>query len=200
MSAFGTAIESATPLLTTAETSALVQLLLTKVEEQIERLSGIVRVLPAGQALWRPELPRVSFPQLRCLGEVLGHLLQCLAGFVAVLYAVHPESLGHFLELKKRRVNHVYEKAEVLDRIEEYQECIRAGFQLLQDQDLARVIPTVFVPQGEAVLTLLLGNLEHLLNHKHELFFYAKLMKVQLTSRDLYRFRTELRRDADATH
>lgn len=59
------------------------------------------------------------------------------------------------------------------------------------DKLLARPIPTVFVPSGEAVLTVLLGNLEHLLNHKHQLFFYLKLLGVVVTTRDLYRLRKE---------
>ncbi len=38
-------------------------------------------------------------------------------------------------------------------------------------------------------MTLLLGNLEHLLNHKYQLFFYLKLLGVPVNSSDLYRFR-----------
>jgi hypothetical protein len=182
--------EQQTP--STAATDRLAGLILAKVDEQIERLSAIVAQLPPGQSHWTPELPLTSFPQPWCLGRVLGHLLQCLAGFVAVLYAVHPEELAHFLELKERPVNHVCERDEALSRIEEYQRYIRSGFQLLRDDELARVLPTVFVAEGEAVLTLLLGNLEHLVNHKHELFFYAKLLEIPLTSENLYRFRTQL--------
>jgi hypothetical protein len=164
-------------------------LILSKLDEQIELLKGIIRRLPDGKTLWTPELPPASFPQPKCLGGVLGHLLQCLAGFVAVLFAAHPERLGHLLELKQRPVNHICEQYEALARIEEYQRAIRAGFLLLEESDLARTIPTVFVPEGEAVLTLLLGNFEHLVNHKHELFFYTKLLGIPLTSPDLYRFR-----------
>ena len=40
-------------------------------------------------------------------------------------------------------------------------------------------------------MTLLLGNLEHLINHKHQLFTYLKQMGVEVTTRDLYRFRGE---------
>ena len=50
-------------------------------------------------------------------------------------------------------------------------------------------MPTVFVPQGESILTLLLGNLEHLINHKHQLFTYLKQMGVPVATPDLYRFR-----------
>jgi len=60
---------------------------------------------------------------------------------------------------------------------------------LLSDDDLNRRIPTVFVPEGESLLTLLLGNLEHFINHKHQLFTYLKRMGVPVGSQDLYRFR-----------
>lgn len=39
-------------------------------------------------------------------------------------------------------------------------------------------------------MTLLLGNLEHLINHKHQLFSCLRVMGVALDSRDLYRFRS----------
>jgi hypothetical protein len=50
-------------------------------------------------------------------------------------------------------------------------------------------VATVFVERGEPLLTLLLGNLEHLINHKHQLFTYLKQMGVDVNTRDLYRFR-----------
>jgi hypothetical protein len=42
------------------------------------------------------------------------------------------------------------------------------------------------------LLTLLLGNLEHLMNHKHELFTCLKQTGVEANSSDLYRFRGEM--------
>jgi len=60
----------------------------------------------------------------------------------------------------------------------------------MQDSDLSVPVPTVFVKDGEPLLTLLLGNLEHLINHKHQLFMYLKLMGVNVQSADLYHFRT----------
>ncbi|HWS52960.1 MAG TPA: DinB family protein [Pyrinomonadaceae bacterium] len=162
---------------------------MAKLDEQIDLLAGIVRRLPAGQTHFTPELPAATFPQPKSLGQVLGHLLQCLAGFVAVLHAAHPQRLAHLLELKRRPVNHVCERDEALGRIEEYRAAVRAAFPLVGDDDLARPLPTVFAPEGEAVLTLLLGNFEHLVNHKHELFYYARLLGLPLASRDLYRFR-----------
>jgi hypothetical protein len=45
------------------------------------------------------------------------------------------------------------------------------------------------VAEGEPLLTLLLGNLEHLINHKHQLFWYLKLLGVSVRTPDLYRLR-----------
>ena len=72
-----------------------------------------------------------------------------------------------------------------------YRERIEEGFALLTDGELALRLPTIFVPTGEPLITLLLGNLEHLINHKHQLFSYLKQMGVVVGTRDLYRFRGE---------
>lgn len=163
-----------------------------KIDEQSELLCGIIAKLPAGKLDWAPPMPLTQAPPPKRVAEVLGHLLQCFAGVLAVLHAAHPDRLQHFMELKNRRVNHYCTEAEALERVAEYRRYIREGFESLSDEDLAVSRPTVFVPAGESVLTLLLGNLEHILNHKHELFVYAKGLGASLVSRDLYRFRTEL--------
>lgn len=167
----------------------LTYLVFEKVDEQIERLEQILSQLPAGKLYWAPEMPASISPPPRSLGDLLGHLLECLAGFVAVLYAVHPDQLRHFQDLKQRPVNHFCTESEAFERIGEYRRYIGEGFERLQDNELARPLPTVFVPGGEPVLTLLLGNLEHLVNHKHEIFVYAKLLGVPLSTPDLYHFR-----------
>jgi hypothetical protein len=69
-----------------------------------------------------------------------------------------------------------------------YRDRIREGFQLLGDLDLGRKIPTVFVPEGEPLLSLLLVNCEHLASHKYQLFIYLRLLGVTVASRDLYHF------------
>jgi len=74
------------------------------------------------------------------------------------------------------------------DRLEnEIIPALRAGFVVLTDAHLARRVPTVFVAEGEAVMTVLLGNLEHFINHKYQLFFYLKLLGVGVTTSDLYK-------------
>jgi uncharacterized damage-inducible protein DinB len=109
---------------------------------------------------------------------LIGHLLDCMSGFCAVLAAAEPQRLAHFVKLR-----------ETPGSIESFRSHIEEGFALLTDADLARRVPTVFVAQGEPILTLLLGNLEHLINHKHQLFAYLKQMGVRVATPDLYRFR-----------
>lgn len=160
--------------------------LLLKIQEQIDRAVHLINLLPVGQPKWRPAILD-AWP----IEMLLGHLLDCLAGFCAVLVAVEPVRLAHFSELRSLHVNETCSPGEAVSRIARYKEHIDEGFGLLQDADLGRTVPTVFVERGETVLTLLLGNLEHLINHKHQLFTYLKQMGVQVSSRDLYRFRGE---------
>ncbi len=150
--------------------------LLEKIEEQIERLRHLIGLLS-------PE--RFDGPT----ALLLGHLLECLAGFCAVLAAAAPRRLDHFSRLRDLPVNHACGTAEALDRIEVYRAHIAEGFGALADAGLAQRIPTVFVPEGETVLTLLLGNLEHLINHKHDLFLRLKRAGAAIGTRDLYHFR-----------
>ncbi len=147
--------------------------LLDKIREQIERTNHLIGLVPEGRSNWRP--PHSEWT----LDELIGHLLDCTSGFCAVLAAVEPQRLAHFARLR----NEAPSFANYRDHIEE-------GFALLSDSDLARRLPTVFVAQGEMVLTLLLGNLEHLIDHKHQLFIYLKQMGVPVATPDLYRFRS----------
>jgi len=135
---------------------------LAKIEEQIERTEHLLALVPADR--------------LDCRVEALAaHLLDCMAGFCAVLAAVEPERLAHFQRLRTTGATAATYRAH-----------IEEGFALLTDADLGKLIPTVFVPRGETVLTLLLGNLEHLINHKHQLFTSVKEMGVAVGTPDLY--------------
>ena len=162
---------------------ALPGLILAKLREQVERTEHLLGLIPPDGIDWRPDLSGSS--ALR-LSEVLGHLLDCLAGFCATLYTLDPQRLGHFTRLRERPVNHRCGVDEARERIREYMEHIEEGFAPVTSDDLARRIPTVFVPEGEAVLTVLLGNLEHFINHKFQLFFYLKMLGVAVGTRDLY--------------
>lgn len=146
--------------------------LLEKIREQVERTSHLIGLLPEGRQSWRPS------PTAWTTQELVDHLLDCISGFCAVLAAAEPQRLAHFAGLRQMH-----------GTIEIYRAHIDEGFALLTDTDLARRIPTVFVAQGEPLLTLFLGNMEHLINHKHQLFSHLKQMGVAVATADLYRFR-----------
>lgn len=154
-----------------------------KIREQVELIDGLIQKLPEEQLAWTPHASDWS------MGRLLGHLLDCLAGMCAALYAANPEALGHFGQLRGLPVNHCCGREEARGRIRQYGSSIAQGFAILTDADLARPVPTVFVPAGELLLSLILGNLEHITNHKHELFTRLKTLGVPVETRDLYRFR-----------
>src|SRR5271166_3588098 len=164
----------------------LCEAILSKIREQVERTDHLIGLLSPEQLNWVPEICGAW-----STARILGHLLDCLGGFCAVLAAVHPERLGYFQRLREIPVNCTYAAQEARDGLALYQKHIAEGFAVLEDVDLAKRIPTVFVPSGEPALTLLLGNLEHLINHKHQLFMYMKFMGAGVASRDLYQFRKE---------
>jgi hypothetical protein len=162
----------------------LASALLAKIGEQIERTEHLIRLLPADRIDWAPAILGAW-----TAGGLLGHLLECLAGFCAVLAAADPVLRERLSPLRNLPVNHRCTPAVALDRIAVYRTAIEEGFARLDDARLAGRIPTVFVPEGESLATLLLGNLEHLINHKHQLFMYLKLIGAAVSSADLYRFR-----------
>jgi len=159
----------------------LSSLILAKLEEQIERADRLIALVPHDRTLWRP------LAQSFRVCDLLGHLLECLAGFCAALYAAHPDRLAHFTSLRGLAVNHCCTIEEARERIGNYRDHIREGFAITSDADLARPLATIFAAEGEPLLTILLGNLEHFINHKHQLFFYLKLLGVPVATRDLYR-------------
>ncbi len=156
---------------------------LLKTEDQINRVAHLISLIPEVRMDWTP-------PTLKGFssGTLLGHLMECLAGFCAVLHASSPDRLNHFLDLKHHTVNEPYNPTEVLTRLQVYRDHIRQGFAAVRDVDLGRKIPTVFVPDGEPLLSLLLINFEHLASHKYQLFIYLRMLGLQVGSEDLYHF------------
>src|SRR5215510_3676239 len=121
------------------------QLLFDKIEEQIELTQRLIQMIPKDKLEWRP----IENSFKMC--ELLGHLLETLAGFCAALYAVHPEELSYFQELRSLPVNHCCGIMEANQRIQQYEINIKKGFTLLNEDDLRLEIPTVFKPDGEAL-------------------------------------------------
>ena len=166
-----------------SESDSLSRLILSKLDGQIEQTAHLLTLIPEDKLEWRP------LPDVMRVCDLLGHLLECLAGFCAMLYAIDPKRLAHFESLRNLKVNHPCAIEEASERIRDYASNIREGFSVIADHDLARRIPTLFAPEGEAVITILLDNLEHLINHKHQLFFYLKLLGVNVGTDDLYKLR-----------
>lgn len=152
----------------------------SKIDQQIERTGHLAELLPNDAAL------RTLTSGIWTAGDLLGHLLDCLAGFCAALYAAEPERLAHCQRLRELPVNLSIGPEEFRVRLEVYRAHITEGFALLDDSALARNIPTALVPSGQTLATLLLGNLEHLINHKHQLFEFLKRMQVRVGTADLY--------------
>lgn len=155
-----------------------------KVREQIEKTKHLIELIPPDCIEWNPQWPCGSFD----IGHLLGHLLECLAGFCAVFHAAFPQQLQGVLELRSLPVNHFCKPDEAIARIQVYETYIEEGFDLCGDEELKRMLPTVFAA-AESVMTLLLGNLEHLLNHKYQLFLYLKIFGVPVATADLYCWR-----------
>ena len=166
-----------------SEPTALAALLLAKLDEQVERTERLISLIPPDKLTWKPH------PDSLRVCDLLGHLLECLAGFCATLYAANPDRLSHFAMLRELPVNHCCQIEEARERIREYARHASEGFKALSNGELSKSIPTVFVADGEPLMTLLLGNLEHLINHKYQLFFYLKLLGVSVGTDDLYRLR-----------
>jgi diphthine-ammonia ligase len=152
----------------------LARVIAEKIEEQVERTEHLLSLVPPERFGWGPGWSTPAFQ----LSELRTHLHGTLSGFCAVLYAAFPDRLGHLQELRDSGAS-----------LETLWLGIEEGMRLVRDQDLSRMITTVFVPKGEPLLTLLLGNLEHFINHKHQLFDYLKMLGVNVRTEDLYRLR-----------
>ncbi|HET9531312.1 MAG TPA: DinB family protein [Blastocatellia bacterium] len=158
-------------------------ILLAKIGEQFETADHLLKLVPRQSLDWQPLAGSLR------LGELIGHLLECAAGFCAALYAACPDRLAHFARLRELEVNHRCGAEEARARLGEYRAAVEEGFDLISDDDLTRKLPTVFVAEGEPLLAIMLGNLEHFINHKHQLFFYLKMLGAGVATRDLYRIR-----------
>ena len=168
----------------TVPDNSIVESIRLKVREQIEKTKRLILLIPPDRIEWNPQWPCGSFD----IGHLLGHLLECLAGFCAVFHAAFPQQLKGVLELRSLPVNHFCKPDEAIARIHVYETYIEEGFELCSDEELERMLPTVFVA-AESVATLLLGNLEHLINHKYQLFVYLKILSVPVATADIYRWR-----------
>lgn len=159
------------------------RIFLARLDDQVERLEHLLTLVPGDKLAWAPPIPRAF-----TMSVLLGHVLDCLAGFCAVLYSANPGRLARLLELKNLPANQPLDPAAAAGHLSAYRTGIHEGFELLGDADLQRKLPTVFVPEGEPLMALLLVNYEHLASHKYQLFLYLRMMGLEVGSRDLYHF------------
>jgi hypothetical protein len=155
----------------------------TKLDHQVERIDHLIGLVPDERLDWVP--PGTNGFTFAVL---LGHVMDCLAGFAATLYAANPVELAHLLELRQYAGNHALSRLAASEILKVFRASLAQGFTHLDDSDFVKMIPTVFVPQGESLLTLLLINFEHLASHKFQLFIWLRLAGVAVSSRDLYHF------------
>jgi hypothetical protein len=152
------------------------------VDDQLERLIHLTEIIPEGWHAKRPPVPSATFPDARTVGELLVHLTEALDGLCGTLYNVDSTRFASLVELRANN------RLEVLTQFRLYRVGLTNAFETLADEDLAGTVPSPFRPEGETVLARVLVNLEHVINHKHELFVALKLLGLKLRTVDLYRF------------
>jgi hypothetical protein len=169
----------------------LTESLRCKITDAIDRTDHLTRLVPTGHLDWHPAAHPGNTIRIFRVGELLGHLVDCLAGFCAALSAAFPSELADFSNLRQIG-GPVRSPQDASERMAKLSACIERGFGICTDSALARKIPTIFAPEGEELLTILLGNFEHLTSHKQQLFLYLKLLGVPVGTADLYRLRGSL--------
>lgn len=103
---------------------ALTEVIWLKLHEQIERTEHVIQLLPSDSIGWDPRLPQGSTD----LGHLLGHLLDCLAGFCAVFHAAFPRQLAHLGKLRSQPVNHFCRPDDAVKRVQIYMTEIERAF------------------------------------------------------------------------
>ncbi len=156
------------------------QVLFARLDEDFALVEEMLALLPAGSEGWRPAWPGdapLTVEELAAhLAESCGGVCACFARLHRSLDWKQTETAGLRIG-RNRRV------------IAAYRAQLREAFDLTEDADLVRVIPTYFVPEGEPFLAVLLTNWKHVNHHAHQLFIYLKLLGVPVGTRHLYRFR-----------
>jgi uncharacterized damage-inducible protein DinB len=168
-----------------AKSKALTSVLASSVDNSLEKTAHLVSLIDPSHLSHKPSVPEGCAPVVS-LGHLLGHLLDCMAGFCAAFYAAFPAKLDSLQTLREDPVNHFCKPSEALERIRVYRMEIARGFRVCSDVDLKRKLKTVFQPHGARLAAILLGNLEHLLNHKYQLFFYLRILGAPVGTKDLY--------------
>ena len=166
-------------------TRVFTSVLARSVDNSLKKTVHLVSLIDSSQLSYQPSVPAERAP-LVSMGCLLGHLLDCMAGFCAAFYAAFPAKLDSLRKLRDEPVNHFCQPREALERMRVFRREIARGFRICSDKQLKRKLKTVFQDDGVPLATILIANLEHLLNHKHQLFFYLRLLGAPVGTKDLY--------------
>ena len=151
--------------------------LFARIDEDFALVEEMLALVPAGSEGWRPAWPGdVPFT----VAELAAHLAESFGGVCACF--------ARLLNLRKVETAGLT-LGESREAMAAYRAQVREAFELMEDADLVRVIPTYFVPEGEPLLAVFLTNWKHVNHHAHQLFIYLKLLGVPVGTRHLYRFR-----------
>ncbi|MEP7364152.1 MAG: hypothetical protein ABI972_12925 [Acidobacteriota bacterium] len=161
---------------------------LSRIDEEVTLALELMERVPGESEQWRPDWPSESAPPFT-LKVLCWHLCESFAGICAVSVRLRGGSDPQAEALRARvadgRMGGIGESRALLADLAAF---ARDRFGEIADMDLARSIPTTFVPAGKPALSVILTNLAHFTNHKYQLFLYLKLLGVPVTTQDLYRF------------
>ena len=161
---------------------------ISRIDEEAALALKLMERVPRESELWRPAAASPdSKPftvQLLCW-----HMCEAFAGICAVPVRLRGNSDPRSEALRSRvadgSVGSVTDSRSLLAELAAF---ARDRYGAISDADLARTIPTTFVPAGKPATAVILANLAHFTNHKYQLFTYLKALGVPVTTRDLYRF------------
>src|SRR5215472_4604 len=110
-----------------APARSITSILAAETNQNIEKTAQLISLLRPGQLSHQPPVPPGCIPVIS-LGHLLGHLLDCMAGFCAAFYVAVTKRLTAVQNLRKGQVNHFCKPAEKLARIRIYRKEIARGF------------------------------------------------------------------------
>src|SRR5262245_58755191 len=121
----------------------------SKFHETVERTQHLISLIPVEQLHWHPGDTKQNYNDI---GHLLSHLICCMQGFCAVMHRAFPAELKHFADLRSmKEADHFCQPQEAAEQIRFLAACVDEGFRQCTDADLGRMLPTLFVPEGEPI-------------------------------------------------
>lgn len=175
-----------------AMANPLIQVLALKIDQDAALIEDMLILIPLGKQDWRPDWPATDNEPPYNTTRLAAHLVESWAGLCACFHRLHPQTLAHFNVLKTQLSQHQNPTlAESLALLSTCRAHAAEGFALTTDAQLSQLIPTYFSPQGEALLSVLLQNSNHIKHHAYQLFLYLKLLGLPVSTRHLYHFESK---------